>query len=203
MTNLDSVLKNRDTTFSDKGPYSQSYDFSSCHVWMWELAHKKTDHWRIDAFKLWCWRRLLRFPQTARRSNPSILKDINSKYSLEGLMLKLTSQYYHLMWWADSWIKTLMLWKTEGRRRLSLYGQARTVTALWKYFQVSVQWASSFWKAIFPSMIVFVCVCTESVWGWVLIELAGQDVGLMPSLFYHLGVCSVLLLHGFAAKQAC
>ena len=111
---------------------------------------KKTDDWRIDAFKLWCWRRLLRFPWTARRSNPSILKEINSKYSLEGLMLKLTSQYYDLMWWADSWEKTLMLWKTAGRRRLSLYGQARTVTALWKYFQVSVQWASSFWKAIFP-----------------------------------------------------
>ena len=84
---------------------------------MWEL--KKAEHRRIDAFELWCWRRLLRVPWTVRRSNQSILKEINPKYSLEGLMLKLKLQYFgHLMWRADSFEKTLMLGKIEdGRRR--------------------------------------------------------------------------------------
>ena len=78
---------------------------------------KKAEHWRIDAFELWCWRRLLRVPQTARRSNQSILKEINPEYSLEGLMLKLKLQDFgHLMWRANSLEKTLMLEKIEGRR---------------------------------------------------------------------------------------
>ena len=80
MTNLDSILKSR-PYFVDKGPYSQSYGLSSCHVWMWMLDHKKTEHQRTDAFELWCWRRLLRVPWTARRSNQSILKEINPEYS--------------------------------------------------------------------------------------------------------------------------
>ena len=84
---------------------------------MWELVHK-AEHWRIDAFELWCWRRLLRVPWTVRRSNPSILKEISPEYSLEGLMLKLKIQYFgHLMWRNDSLEKTLMLEKIEGRRR--------------------------------------------------------------------------------------
>ena len=98
--------------------YSQSYGFSSRHVRMWELDHK--DGWgqRIDAFELWCWRRLLRVPWTASRYNQSILKEISPEYSLEGLMLKLKLQYFgHLMWRADSLEKTLMLGKIEGRRR--------------------------------------------------------------------------------------
>ena len=79
---------------------------------------KKAEHRRIDAFELWCWRRLLRVPWTARRSNQSILKEISPEYSLEGLMLKLKLQYFgHLMWRADSFEKTLMLEKIEGRRR--------------------------------------------------------------------------------------
>ena len=79
---------------------------------------KKAEHWKIDAFELWCRRRLLRVPCTARRSNQSILKEINPEYSLEGLMLKLKLQYFgHLMWRADSLEKTLMLGKTEGKRR--------------------------------------------------------------------------------------
>ena len=79
---------------------------------------KKAEHWRIDAFELWCWRRLLRVPWTARSSNQSILKEISSGCSLEGLMLKLKLQYFgHLMWRADSLEKTLMLGKIEGRRR--------------------------------------------------------------------------------------
>ena len=79
---------------------------------------KKAEHQRIDAFELWCWRRLLRIPWTARRSNQSILKEINPEYSLEGLMMKLKLQHFgYLMWRADSLEKTLMLGKTEGRRR--------------------------------------------------------------------------------------
>ena len=85
---------------------------------MWELAYKKAEHWRIDAFDLWCWRRLLRVPWTARRSNQSILKEISPEYSLEGLMLKLKLQYFaYLMQRTDSLEKTLMLGKIEGERR--------------------------------------------------------------------------------------
>ena len=84
---------------------------------------KKAEHWSIDAFELWCWRRLLRVPWTARKSNQSILKDISPEYSLEGLMLKLKLQYFgYLMWRAGSFEKTLMLGKIEGRRRM---GQQR------------------------------------------------------------------------------
>ena len=79
---------------------------------------KKAERWRIDAFELWCWRRLLRVPWTARRSNQSIVKEISPEYSLEGLMLKLKLQYFgHLMWRADSLEKTLMLGKIEGKKR--------------------------------------------------------------------------------------
>ena len=89
--------------------------FSSSHVWMWDVKHNE-EHWRTDAFKLWCWRRLLRVPWTARRSNQYMLKEITLEYSLEGLMLKF--QYFaHLMRRTDSLEKTLMLGKIEGRRR--------------------------------------------------------------------------------------
>ena len=85
---------------------------------MWDWTIKKSEHWRIDTFQLWCWRRLLRVPWTARRSNQSILKEISPEYSLEGLMLKPKLQYFgHVMWRTDSVEKTLMLRKTEGRRR--------------------------------------------------------------------------------------
>ena len=85
---------------------------------MWELDYKEAEHWRIDAFELWCWRRLLRVPWTARRSNQSILKEISPDYSLEGLMLKLKLQYFgHLMWRTNSLEKTLMLGKIKGGRR--------------------------------------------------------------------------------------
>ena len=80
--------------YTDKGLYSQSFGFSSSHVWMWELNHKKDWCQRTDAFQLWCWRRLLRVLWTARRSNQSIPKEINSEYSLEGLMMKLKLQYF-------------------------------------------------------------------------------------------------------------
>ena len=104
--------------FADKGLSSQSYGFSSTHVWMWELDCKESWARRTDAFELWCWKRLLRITWIARRSNQSILKGISPEYSLEGLMLKLKCQYFgHLMRRTDSLEKTLMLGKIEGRGR--------------------------------------------------------------------------------------
>ena len=118
MTNLDRVFKSKDITMQIKGPSRQSHCFSSSHVWTWVLDHEKAEHWRIDAFELWCWRRLLRVPWTARRPNQSILKEINPEYSLEGLMLKLKLQYFgHLMRRANSQEEIPMLGKFEGKRR--------------------------------------------------------------------------------------
>ena len=118
MTNLDSILKSRDITLSTKVHLVNAAFFPvvmyGCQSW----TIKKAERWRIDAFKLWCWRRLLRVPWTARRPNQSILKEISPGCSLEGLMLKLKLQYFgHLMWRADPFEKTLMLEKIEGRRR--------------------------------------------------------------------------------------
>ena len=118
MTNLDSVLKSRDINLPTKVCLLEAMVFPvvmyGCESW----TVKKAAWWRIDAFELWCWRRLLRVPWTARRSNHSILNEIRPRYSLEGLILKLKLQYFgHLMWRADSFEKTLMLGKIEGRRR--------------------------------------------------------------------------------------
>ena len=118
MTNLDSVFKSRDITLPKKVHIVKAMVFPvvmyGCESW----TVKKAEHRRIDAFELWCWRRLLRVPWTARRLNLSILKEINREYSLQGLMLKLKRQYFgHLMQRADSLEKTLMLEKIEGRRR--------------------------------------------------------------------------------------
>ena len=118
MSNLDSVLKSRDITLSTKVRLVKAMVFPvvmyGCECW----TIKKAARQRIDAFELWCWRRFLRVPWTARRSNQSILKEINPGCSLEGLMLKLKLQYFgHLMQRVDSFEKTLMLGKTEGRRR--------------------------------------------------------------------------------------
>ena len=115
MTNLDSILKSRDIPLPTKIHISQSYGFSSSHVQMWELDHKKAEHRRNDAFKLRSWRRCSRVLWTSRRSNQSILKEINPEYSLEGLIRKL-QHFGHLMWRADSLEETLMLGKIEGRR---------------------------------------------------------------------------------------
>ena len=118
MTNLDSIFKNRDNYFANKGLSSQSYGFSSSHVIDARGGTiKKAECRRIDAFQLWCWKRLLRVPGTARRLNQSILKEINTEYSLGGLMLKLKLQYFgHLRQTADSFKKTLMLGRIESRR---------------------------------------------------------------------------------------
>ena len=118
MTNLDSILKSRDITLPTKVCLVEAMVspvvMYGCESW----TVKKAECRRIDAFELWCWRRLLRVSWTARRSNQSILKEINPEYSLKGLMLKLKLQYFgHLMRRADSFEKTLMLGKIEGRRR--------------------------------------------------------------------------------------
>ena len=118
MTNLWQHIKKQRHYFANKGPSSQSYGFSSSHVWMWELDYKESWVPKNWCFELWCWRRLLRVPWPARRSNQSILKEISPEYSLEGLMLKLKLQYFgHLLQRADSFKKTLMLGKIEGERR--------------------------------------------------------------------------------------
>jgi len=119
MTNLDSMLKSRDITLSTKVHLVKAMVFPVVMYGYESWTIKKAQRQRIDAFELWCWRRLLRVPWTARRSNQSILKEINPEYSLEGLMLKLKLQYFgHLMRRADSFEKTLMLGKIEdGRRR--------------------------------------------------------------------------------------
>ena len=118
MINLDSILKSRDITLPTKVRLVKAMVFPvvmyECESW----TIKKAECWRIDAFELWFWRRLLRVPWTARRSNQSILKEISPEYSLEGLMVKLKLQYFgHLMQRTDSFEKTLMLGKIEGRRR--------------------------------------------------------------------------------------
>ena len=117
MTYLDSIFKSRDITVLTKVNIVKAMVFPvvtyGCESW----KIKKAEHQRIDAFELWCWRRLLRVPWTARRSNQSILKEISPEYSLEGLMLKPKLQYFgHLMWRTDSLKKNLMLGKNEGRR---------------------------------------------------------------------------------------
>ena len=117
MTNLDSIFKSRDITLPIKIRLVKAMVFPvvmyGCEIW----TIKKAEHRRIDAFELWCWRRLLTVPWTARRSNQSILKEISPEYSLEGLMLKLKLQYFgHLMQRTNTLEKILMLGKIEGRR---------------------------------------------------------------------------------------
>ena len=118
MTSLDSIFKSRDITLPTKVRLVKATVFQmvmyACESW----SIKKAEHRRIDAFELRCWRRFLRVPWTARRSNQSILKEVSPEYSLEGLMLKLKLQYFgHLMQRIDSFEKTLVLGKIEGRRR--------------------------------------------------------------------------------------
>ena len=118
MTNEDSILKNRDINLPTKVHLVKAMVFPGvmyvCESW----TIKKAEHQRTDAFELWCWRKLLRVPWTARRSNQSILEEISHECSLEGLMLKLKLQYFgHQIWRTDSFVKSLMLGKIEGGRR--------------------------------------------------------------------------------------
>ena len=118
MTNLDSILKSRDITLPTNVCLVKAMVFQVVRYGYESWTIKKAEHQRIDAFELWCWRRLLRVPWTTRRFNQSTLKEISPEYSLEGLMLKLKLQYSgHLMGRTDSFEKTLMLGRIEGRRR--------------------------------------------------------------------------------------
>ena len=155
MTNLESILKNRDITLQTKVCLVKAIVFPvvmyGCESW----TIKKTEYWRIDVFELWCWRRLLRVRWTARRSNQSILKEINPEYSTEGLMLKLKLQYFgHLMWRADSYEKTLILEKIEsGRRR----GRRRMRRLNGITDSIDMTWASSgsWWWTGRPGLLQF------------------------------------------------
>ena len=133
-------IKKQRHCFANKGPSSQSYGFSSRHVWTWELGHKK--RWAPKNWCFWTVEKTLESPLTARRSNQSILKEISTEYSLEGLMLKLVLQYFgHLMWRTDSLEKTLILWKTEGRRRRGNRGWDGWMVSptLWTWVWVSTR----------------------------------------------------------------
>ena len=138
--------------FANKGLSSQSYGFFSSHVWILSWTIKKAEHWRIGAFELQCWRRLLRVLWTARRSNQSILKEISPEYSLEGLMLKLKLQYFsHLIRRADSLEKTLMLRKIEGRRRVDR-GWDGWMASLTQWTWVWVNSGSWWWTGVLQCM---------------------------------------------------
>ena len=166
MTNLDSILKSRDITLPTKVHLVKAMVFPvvmyGCESW----AIKKAKCRRIDAFELWCWRRLLRVRWTARRSNQSILKEISTECSLEGLMLKLKRQYFgHLMWRTGSFEKTLMLRKIEGRRR----GRQR------------MRWTEDATEMASPTQWTWVWVNSGS-WWWtgrlgMLQSMGSQNVG--------------------------
>ena len=131
-------IKKQRHYFANKSLSSQSFVFSSNHVWMWELDYKEAECQRIDALELWCWRRHLRVPWTARRSNQRILKEISPECSLEGLMLKLKLHYFgHLMWRTDSFEKTLML----GRLKVEGEGEDRG----WDAWMASPTWWTWIW----------------------------------------------------------
>ena len=149
-------IKKQRHHFVDKGLYSQGCCLSSGHVWMWELDHKAG--WIIEALKLWCWRIFLRVPLTARRSNQSIVKEVNPEYSLEGLMLKLKLQYVgHLVRIANLLEKTLMLGKMEGKgeegnkRWDGWMAMDMSLTKLWEMVKdwdawyAAVHWAAKIW----------------------------------------------------------
>ena len=134
-------IKKQRHHFANKGLYSQSSGFSSGHVWVWELDYKENWGPKNWYFELWCWRRLLRVPWTARRPNQSILKEISPEYSLEERMLKLKLQYFgHLMWRTDSLEKNLILGKIEGGRRKGQRGWDGWMASLTQWTWV---WASS------------------------------------------------------------
>ena len=153
MINLDSVLKSRDITLSTKVHIVKAVVFPvvmyRCESW----TIKKTEHWRIDTFELWCWKRLLRVPWTARISNQSVLREINPEYSLERLMLKWKFQYFgHLIGRVNPLEKTLMLGKIEGRRRGDNRGQDGWMASRTQWTWV---WANSrrWWRTGKPCML--------------------------------------------------
>ena len=154
MANLDSILKNRDVTLPTKVHLVKAMVFP---VVMYKCETiKKAECWRIDAFELWCWRRLLRVPSTVRRSNKSVLNEISPEYSLEGLMLKLKLQNFgQKMWKADSLEKTLMLGKIEGRGRRDHQGWDSWMASPTQWTWVWINCGSWWWTGnpgVLPSM---------------------------------------------------
>ena len=150
---LDNILKSKDITLPTKVHLVKAMVFQvvmyGCESW----TIKKAERRRTDAFKLWCWRRLLRVPWTARRSNQSILKEISPEYSLEGLMLKLKLQYFgHLMWRTDSLGKTLMLVKIEGRRRRE-WQRMRQLDGITDAMDMNLSNSGSWWWTGKPSVL--------------------------------------------------
>ena len=155
MTSIDSILKSRDIILLPKVCLVKAMVFLvvmyGCESW----TIKKTEHWRIDAFELWCWRRLLTVPWTARRSNQSILKEISPGCSLEGLMLKLKLQYFgYLMWRVDSFEKTLILGKIEDRRIRGWRGWDGWMASLTQWTWVCVG-SGNWWWTGRPSVLRF------------------------------------------------
>ena len=153
MTNLGSILKSRDITLPTKVRIIKAMIFPvvmyRCESW----TIKKAERWRIDAFELWCWRKCLRVPWTARTSNQSIVKEISPEYSLEGLMLKLKLQYFgHLMWRTNSLEKTLMLGKIKGRKKSDNRGWDGWMASPTQWTWV---WASSgrWWRTEKPGVL--------------------------------------------------
>ena len=153
MTNLDSILRSRDITLPTKVYLVKAMFFPVVMYRYESWTIKKAEHQRIDAFELWCWRRLLRVPCTARRSSQSILKEISPEYSLEGLMLKVKLQYFgHLMQRTDSLEKTLMLGKIEGRRKRDNRGWDAWMASLTQWTWVWVS-SRSWWWTGKPGML--------------------------------------------------
>ena len=145
MTNLDSILKNRDIILSTKVHLVKAMVFPVVRYGCENWTVKKAEPWRMDDFELWCWRRLLRVPWTARRSNQSILKEISLECSLEGLILKLKLQYFgHLIGRTDSLEKTLMLVKIEGGRRRG-WQRMRWLDGITDLLDMSLSRSGSWW----------------------------------------------------------
>ena len=139
-------IKKQRHCFANKSPSSPSYGFSSGHVWIWEWTIRKSECWRIDAFELWCWRRLLRVPWTARRSNQSILKEISPEYSVEGQMLKLKLQYLATWYKELTHLKRPWCWERlrpggVGDKRMRwLDGITNLMDSIWWVWESSRSW---------------------------------------------------------------